>query len=150
MKKYWKPILVSVLIILLLIGNVYFYKQANTPTIHLHAGIPLSFDEEGNIQSQYFKLITNKEQTDTLLLALINSLPVTEENYPNGNPDATLTVSVGGVGYPYDVWFTEDSVIWGKKGPDLEFYKVFYNDHTNVIPLLKSLLKEIEEHSIRK
>lgn len=149
MRIQWKVLLIGLLILLLIFGNCFFMIKAKTPSVSIQVGIPLGFDDSGNTTSVYYSQIENKENTDIVLLAMVNAVPLSEESYPESNPDAMITVRYGATGYPYQVWFTEDSAILGNTGPDAEFYKVCHNDHTEVIPLLKDLVNQLKNTNLR-
>lgn len=144
----WKTLLVGLLILLLVFSNCFFIIKANMPSVFVQVGIPLGFDDFGNTTSVYYNQIGNREETDIILLAMVNAIPLSEEAFPQGNPDAMIVVRYGATGYPYQVWFTEDSVIFGNRGPDLEQFKEFHNDHTEVIPLLKNLVNQLKNTNL--
>lgn len=148
MRVNWKTLLIGLLILLLVFSNGFFIIKARTPSIFIQVGIPLDFDDSGDVTSIYYSQIENKENTDIILLAMVNALPLQEEEFPQTHPDATIVVGYNGVGYPYQVWFTEDSVIVGNHGPDLVQFKEFYNDHTGVIPLLKDLVNQLKNTNL--
>ena len=144
MFKNWKPILICFLISLLMISGAFLCMKFKESSIHIQIGIPLEFDEYGYPITSYYKEIEGYHNTKILLLAMVNALPLQEEDYPQSNSDALIMVRYGAVGYPYQVWFTENSVIFGNRGPDAAFFKEFHNDHTEVIPLLKNIVNSIK------
>lgn len=149
MNRKIKLLLVGLVILVLLMGNIFFFTKVNKPTIWIQVGVPLSFDDEGDIASTYFRMIENKTETDIILLAMVNAIPLTESEFPQSRPDATILVGYRGTGYPYQVWFTEESVIIGNSGPDAKFFKEIHNDHTDVIPLLKNLVDQLKNTNLR-
>lgn len=146
MRNYWKTISACLLILLLIVCSVFFYVKANESEIHIQVGIPLQFDETGHPLTVYYDAVAEKQDARIILLAMVNAIPLLEEDFPEGNPDAMIVVRYEAVGYPYQVWFTEDSVIFGNYGPDAKYYKEFFNDHTNVIPLLKNIVNLLENN----
>ena len=134
------------LILLLIISGAFLYMKYKESSIHIQIGIPLEFDEYGYPISSYYKEIEGYHNTKIILLAMVNAHPLQEADYPQGYSDAMIIVRYGAVGYPYHVWFTEDSVIIGNSGPDGHFFKEFYNDHTEVIPLLQNIVNSLKNN----
>ena len=149
MNRKIKLLLSGLLILVLLMGNIFIFTKANKPTIWIQVGVPLSFDKAGNGASTYFRMVKNKTETDIILLAMVKAIPLTESEFPQGRPDATILVGYKGTGYPYQVWFSEESVIIGNSGPDAKFFKEIHNDHTDVIPLLKNLVDQLKNTNLR-
>ena len=146
MTKKWWIVLLCTLVILLVATGIFCYKKADNAAIHIHIGVPLSYDETGNPSTIYYDTDINKNETKVILLAMVNAHPLPEKEYPTGPCDAMIVVRDGACGYPYQVWFTEDSIIYGNKGPDWEFYKEFHNDHNEVIPLIKNYAKILKNN----
>ena len=145
MQKKWRIVIPCVLILLLLVGIVCC-KKAEKSAIHIQIGVPVSFDEAGSPSAIYYDTDINRKDTEIVLLAMVNALPLPQEEYPTGPCDAMIVVRYQEVGYPYQVWFTEDSIIYGNKGPDREFYKEFHNDHTEVVSLIQNSAKIIKNN----
>ena len=138
MTKKLRPFIPYILILLLIIGGIFYLKKTEETSIHIHIGAPLSYDEAGNPSTIYYDTNISRNETKVILLAMVNALPLPQEEYPTEPCDAMIVVRDGFLGYPYQVWFTEDSIIYGSNGPDLEFYKEFHNDHNEVIPLIQN------------
>lgn len=146
MAKKLRPFIPYALILLLIIGGIFYLIKTEETSIHIHIGAPLSYDEAGNPSSIYYDTNISRNETKVILLAMINALPLPQEEYPTEPCDAMIVVRDGFLGYPYQVWFTEDSIIYGSNGPDLEFYKEFHNDHNEVIPLIQNYVKILKNY----
>ena len=113
-----------------------FYSCSQKSDIHIQVGIPAGYDEAGEMSAIYFDgFLKNQEETDIVLLAMVNAAAIPAENAPTAQPDAVISVHYKETGYPYYVWFGEDSLIIGN-GTD---FKEIHNDHTNVVGLVKNI-----------
>ena len=146
MKKKLAIISVSLLLILSCIGNLYLFRKAQSPTIYLHIGIP-DFDNQGNITSIYYTAVDNRKDTDTILLAMINAGSADPSTVPQGQPDAMIMMRYQAMGYQYQLWFLEDAVILGTSPSYEVTYRMIHDDHTQVVTLLKDLVKNAEKDS---
>ena len=143
-----RNILILTLCIVLLftcIGCIYLYRKATSPTICLQIGIP-NFDNEGNITSIWLDaVLDNRQDTDTILLAMINARKVDPPAVTAELPDAIMMVYYQEMGFRYQMWFLEDYVIVGTD-PNYEVeYRMIYNDHTDVVTLLLKLVNNLKK-----
>ena len=134
-------VVVSVILILAIIGGLFLLLRPEQPSLFLQIGKPVQFDADGNINSLQVFILEDREQTEIILLSMINSLPVPESEFPTAVADGRITVHYGGCGYPYDVWFCEDSIIFSNGSTD---YRKIFNDHNNPVPLIKELIGSIK------
>lgn len=134
-------VVVSVILALAIIGGLFLLLRPEQPSLFLQIGKPVQFDADGNINSLQVFILEDREQTEIILLSMINSLPVPESEFPTAVADGRITVHYGGCGYPYDVWFCEDSIIFSNGSTD---YRKIFNDHNNPVPLIKELIGSIK------
>ncbi|MBR6596246.1 MAG: hypothetical protein IKK72_06745 [Oscillospiraceae bacterium] len=141
-----KILIISLCFVLLLvcIGSIFLYRKATSPTILLQVGIP-NFDSEGNITSIWLDaVLDNRQDTDTILLAMINARRIDPPAVTEELPDAIMMISYQAMGFQYQIWFLEDSVIIGTDPNYQVEYRMIYNDHTEVVSLLKKLVNNIK------
>lgn len=144
MKKRIALILASVLVLLLALDCVHNHFFSRKSDLWIQIGIPVSFDEDGKVSATYYgDALTDRQETDLILLALVNAQPISEEDFPTSPPDAMLTIRYEAAGYMYQLWFREDCVIYGNENT---VYKAFQNDHTNVVPILKNLAEFLKNN----
>lgn len=141
MKKSTIVICVSVILVLAIAGSLFLLFKPQEPSLFLQIGKPVQFDADGNIDGLQVFILEDRDQTEIILLSMINSLPVPESEFPTTVADGRITVHYGGCGYPYDVWFYEDSIIFGSGGND---YRMIVNDHNEPVPLIKELIGSIK------
>ena len=141
MKKSTIVICVSVILVLAIAGSLFLLLKPQGPSLFLQIGKPAQFDADGNISGLQVFVLEDREQTEIILLSLINSRPVPESEFPTAVADGRITVHYGGCGYPYDVWFCEDSIIFSNGSTD---YRKIFNDHNNPVPLIKELIGSIK------
>lgn len=138
MRKRLPIILVAILILLLALDCVYSHFFSQKSELWIQVGIPVSFDEAGNVSATYYGAkLKDRQETDIILLAMVNAQPIAEEDTPTSPPDAMMTIHYEAAGYMYQLWFREESVIFGNEHTA---YKEIQNDHTNVVPILKNLV----------
>ena len=138
MKKQAFYMIVSVIVILLTLDCVHNHFFTQTSDLWIQVGIPVSFDEAGNVSTTYYGAkLKNRQETDIILLAMVNAQPIAEENTPTSPPDAMMTIHYEAAGYMYQVWFCEDSILFGNEHT---VYKEILNDHTNIVPIVKNLV----------
>ena len=141
MKKSTIVICVSVILVLAIAGSLFLLLKPQEPSLLLQIGKPAQFDADGNINGLQVFILEDREQTEIILLSLINSRPVPESEFPTAVADGRITVHYGGCGYPYDVWFYEDSIIFSNGSTD---YRKIFNDHNNPVSLIKELIGSIK------
>ena len=138
MKKHAFYMIVSVIVILLTLDCVHNHFFTQTSDLWIQVGIPVSFDEAGNVSATYYgEVLKDRQETDIILLAMVNAQPIVESAYPVTPPDAMMTIHYEAAGYMYQVWFREDSIVFGNEHT---VYKEIQNDHTNIVPILKNLV----------
>ena len=140
MKKKTIVISVSVILVLAIAGSLFLLLRPLEPSLFLQIGKPVQFDSDGNISALQVFLLEERDKSEIILLSMINSLPVSEAEFPTTSPDGRITIHYGGYGYPYDVWFYEDSIIFSNGSTD---YRKIFNDHNNPVPLIKDLIGSI-------
>lgn len=140
MKKRPLIIVLSVLLILSVALNIFLFLNSGKPSLCIQISKPNEFDEAGNITSEYYQLVEDRTTTEIILLSLINAQPIAEEEYPTSLPDGRIWVRYGGTGYPYQLWFYEDHIIFGNENT---VYRTILNDHNSPVPLLKELVNSI-------
>lgn len=91
----------------------------------------------------YGKVLTDQQETDILLLAMLNAQVMPWEAVPKQQPDAMITVHYHGAGYMYQIWFMEDLVVFGNEHT---LCKGFRNDHTDVVPFLKNYVENLKNN----
>ena len=141
-----KLLILSLCLALLLvcIGSIFLYRKANAPTILVQVGIP-NFDTEGKITSiRLDPVLDNREDTDTILLAMIHARRIDPPAVTEELPDAIMMISYQAMGFQYQIWFLEDSVIIGTDPNYQVEYRMIHNDHTEVVTLLKNLVNNIK------
>ena len=144
MKKRILILSLCLALLLVCIGSIFLYRKANAPTILVQVGIP-NFDTEGNITSiRLDPVLDNRQDTDTILLAMIHARRIDPPAVTEELPDAIMMVYYQAMGFEYQIWFLEDSVIIGTD-PDYQVeYRMIHNDHTEVVTLLKNLVNNIK------
>ena len=143
MKKRALVLTVTVLALLVVATVVFFLSPSQRSSINIQVGIPVSFDDTGEVSAIYFDgFLKNQKETDIILLAMINARPLSADSAPASPPDGIITVRYEATGYPYYVRFGEDSVIYGN-GSEC---KEIWNDHTNVVGLLKNITDSLKNN----
>lgn len=143
MRKRLPIILVTVLVLLLALDCVHNHFISKKSELWIQVGIPVSFDEAGEVSAIYFdSFLKNQKETDIILLAMINARPLSADSVPDAPPDAVITVRYEATGYPYYVWFGDNSIIFGNGSE----YKEVWNDHTNVVGLLKNITDSLKNN----
>lgn len=138
MRKRLPIILVAILVLLLALDCIHNHFISKKSDLWIQVGVPVSFDEDGNISATYYgEVLKDRQETDIILLAMVNAQPISASAYPVTPPDAMMTIRYEAAGYMYQVWFQEDSIIFGN---EFSAYKEIQNDHTNVVPILKNLV----------
>ena len=141
MKKHSRILLIVILFLLISAAVLLSYSQRSA--IRIQLGVPVSYDEAGNVASVYYgKVLTNRQETDILLLAMLNAQTMPWENVPKEKPDAMITIHYHGAGYMYSIWFWEDLVVFGNEHT---LCKGFRNDHTDVVPFLKNYVENLKK-----
>ena len=140
MKKHHLLICLSVLLVLSIALNCFLILKPGSPSLYLQIAKPMDFDENGEIASEYQILLENREQTEIILLSMINAQPIPEEEAPTALPDGRIWIRYQGTGYPYQLWFYEDCIILGN---EINTYRKIQNDHNNPVPLIKELVESI-------
>ena len=141
-----KLLILSLCLALLLvcIGSIFLYRKANAPTILVQVGIP-NFDTEGKITSiRLDPVLDNRKDTDTILLAMIHARRIDPPAVTEELPDAIMMITYQAMGFQYQIWFLEDSVIIGTDPNYQVEYRMIHNDHTEVVTLLKNLVNNIK------
>ena len=142
MKKRSLIILLSVASLVLAAAGICFLMASQRSAIGIQIGIPVSYDEAGNVAATYYgELITDSQEADILLLAMVNAQAAPWDAVPEEKPDAMITVRYKEAGYMYSVWFWEDLVVFGNEHT---LCKAFQNDHTDVVPFLKSYVENLK------
>lgn len=144
MKKRSLTILLAVLVLLFASSMVFFLRPYRRSAIAVQIGVPISFDDAGNVASVYYgKVLTSQQETDILLLAMLNAQTMPWEDVPKEKPDAMITIHYHEAGYMYPIWFWEDLVVFGNEHT---LCKGFRNDHTDVVPFLKNYVENLKNN----
>ena len=142
MKKHSRILLIVILF--LLISAAIFLSHRQSSAIRIQLGVPVTYDEAGNVASVYYgKVLTSRQETDILLLAMLNAQAMPWEDVPKEKPDAMITVHYHGAGYLYPIWFIEDLAVFGNEHT---LCKAFRNDHTDVVPFLKNYVENLKNN----
>ena len=141
MKKKTLLICVSLILVLTITGTLFLVLSPREPSLFLQIGKPVQFDIYGNISAEQVIVHTDRDSLDIILLSMINAKPIPEEEWPTSLPDGRITVRYGATGYPYEVWYYEDSIIFGRGNSD---YRRITNDHNEPVPLIKELIESIK------
>lgn len=140
MKRSPLLISLSILLVLSVALNCFLFLKPDTHDLYLRIAKPLDFNENGEIASEYQIMLEDWEQTEIILLSLINAQPVPEEEAPTVRPDGRIWVSYQGTAYRYQLWFYDDYIIFGSES---NTYRKIQNDHNNPVPLIKELVDSI-------
>lgn len=140
MKKHRLIIYLTILLVLSIALNCYFLLKPDEPLLYVRIGRPLDFDEAGKITSEYQNSLEDRELTEIILLSMINAQPIPEEEYPNTQPEGRIWLSYNGTGYPYELWFYEDYIIFGN---DSNVFRKIQNDHNEPVQIIKDLVNSI-------
>lgn len=140
MKRSPLLIFLSILLVLSVALNCFLLLKPDSHDLYLRIAKPLSFDENGEIASEYQVMLEDREQTETILLSLINAQPVPAEEAPTARPDGRIWVGYQGTAYIYRLWFHDDYIIFGNEN---NAYRKIQNDHNNPVPLLRELVESI-------
>jgi len=144
MKKQSLTILLTVLVLLFTAVLFFFLSPYRGSSIEIQIGVPISYDETGNVSAvSYGEMLENRQETDTLLLAMLNAQVAPWDAVPKEKPDALITVRYKEVGYVYSVWFWEDLVVFGNEHT---LCKAIRNDHTDVVPFLKNYVENLKNN----
>lgn len=137
-----QPLLICLAILLILsiaLNCCLFFKPAY-PDLSLRIAKPLSFDENGKIASEYTIMLEDREQTEIILLSLINAQPIPEAEAPTALPDGRIWINYQATAYPYKLWFYDDFIIFGNES---NACRKIQNDHNDPVPLIKELVASI-------
>ena len=141
MKRPRLLICLSILLILSIALNCCLLFRPDFPNLCLRIAKPLDFDENGEIAAEYSIMLEDREQTEIILLSLINAQPVPDAEAPTTLPDGLVWVHYQGTAYPYLLWFYDESIIFGNES---NAYRKIQNDHNNPVPLIKELIESID------
>lgn len=141
MKKSTIVICVSVILVLAIAGSLFLLFKPQEPSLFLQIGKPVQFDADGNIDGLQVFILEDREQTEIILLSMINAQPIPEDEPPTSQPDGRITVCYGGTGYPYQLWFFDDYIIFGNENT---VCRKIFNDHNDPVPLIKELIGSIK------
>ena len=138
-----KRLLIIGLCILLMLSNALniFLFMRSEASLYIQIAKPLDYDQNGYISASYIHLLDDHESAQIILLSMLNARSIPENAYPTGLPDGAVTVCYKGTGYPYEMWFYEDYIIFGN---EYAAYKKIENDHNNPVPMLKELVASIK------
>lgn len=140
MKKHRLLICLSVLLVLSIALNCYFLLKPDEPLLYVRIGRPHDFDEAGKITAEIHNLLEDRELTEIILFSMINAQPIPEEEYPTTLPDGRIWVNYGGTGYPYNLWFYDDHIIFGNENT---VYRKIQNDHNEPVQIIRDLVDSI-------
>ena len=144
MKKRITVIVASVLVLLLALDCVHNHFFSHISDLWIQVGIPISFDEAGEVSATYYGAkLKDRQETDIILLAMVNAQTVPWDDIQDLKPDAMITLHYEAAGYTYKVWFLDDYVIFGNEHAGC---KAIQNDHTNVVPILKNLVEFLKNN----
>jgi len=147
MKKSFPKILICLILVLLLGSNIYFIHKYLEPSIYVQVGIP-KFDAESNVTATIVSpVLDNKDEANSLLLAFMLGGPMDESQFPTELPHGCIIINYEGCFYPFNMWITEDSVIFEIATEFAVSYREFHNDHNNVVALLNSLIDSLKNRN---
>lgn len=132
---------VSVILVLAIIGGLFLLLRPEQPSLFLQIGKPVQFDADGSISAEQVVVLEDRNQTEIILLSMINAQPIPEDEFPTSQPDGRITVRYGGTGYPYELWFFDDYIIFGNENT---VCRKIFNDHNDPVPLIKELVESIK------
>lgn len=118
-------VVLSLIIIILLGGCLYFYKESKNLDDSMSIGTPVKSD-----QINYSEVISNKDDFRTIQLALINGISIDKPIISDNIPTATIKIDdfERGICFLFaDVWFDNDKVIFalgGNEINDVEYKEV--------------------------
>ena len=144
MKKSFPKILLCLILVLSLGSNIYFISKYLEPSIYVQVGLP-QYDAESNVTATIVSpFLDNKDEINSLLLAFMLGGPMDESQFPTELPHGCIIINYKGCFYPYNIWITEDSVIFEVTTESAVSYREFHNDHNNVVALLHSLIDSLK------
>lgn len=109
-----KKFLITILFVLLAIGNIYFFIRSNKPDYNIAIGKPVDNEAVDFTNSESLR---DKNDIDTVILSLIHADSISEsdllETTLTRTPDAEikLTGSVENIAYLFSLWLEKDSII---------------------------------------
>jgi hypothetical protein len=146
MKKFsYSKILIyimAIVIVILLVVCLYFYKQSKTLDDSMFIGTPININ-----QINYSDVIRSKDDFRTIQQALISSVSIDKPSISNDLPNANIRIddSKQGICYLFaDVWFDNYKVIFALGGKDFKDaeYKEVSEDFGKVVIECISKYKE--------
>lgn len=135
-KSTFTRLIISLIGIVLIVCNIYFYSNREKIDYSIQIGTPISKE-----RIDFSNPITNRNHAHTIQFSLINAISINMPDVTNRLPDATIKIDARDLGVTYsiiDAWIDGDNVIFkmmenSELGPQYKYttgtwgekYKVF-------------------------
>lgn len=116
----YKKILIAIIIIVLGLGNVYFYNKSKKLDYAIRIGTPTEgyiVKEDGNFPStgiDFYEPLSDRNEANILLFSLLNSVSVEKPKVCETLPNLVVYISEwknGVTYYQVSMWIDDDTVI---------------------------------------